>query len=140
MAVGFCNRAGRVLLAASLGVSSACTTRPESVSALYVSPVIYQGFQCEQLTEEHRRLTHELNRVAELQRENATGDAVMLTVGLVILWPVLIGMAATKDRKNELGKLKGEFEAVEAQMKMKQCPGAMPAATPPTEMPAAPKT
>lgn len=126
MSVLFFKRAGRLSAAALLFTAAACAPRPESISARYVSPVTYQGYQCDQLLAENARLFSELNRVSELQRENATGDAVMLTVGLVILWPVLIGMAATKDRKDEVGKLKGEYEAVEMQLKMKQCPAAIP--------------
>ena len=88
----------------------------------------YQAYNCDQLGEERRRLSGEVDRVAGLQRENATGDAVMLTVGLVIFWPALIGKAATKD---ERGRLKGEFEAVDIQSRMKQCAYPIPGVAPP---------
>ena len=120
---------------------TSCASQPDKIEPKYVSPIIYQNFQCGQLIEEKTRLSREVDRVSGLQRENATGDAVMLTVGLIILWPVLIGMAATKDRKDELGKLKGEYEAVDAQARMKQCPAAtsgIPART--TDAPPAPLT
>jgi hypothetical protein len=45
----------------------------------------------------------------------------MMAVGLIIFWPALFALAATKDRKEELGKLKGELEAVETAMKSRQC-------------------
>ena len=44
-----------------------------------------------------------------------------MIVGSLVFWPVLIGMAATKDRKDELGKIKGEYAALELQQKTKQC-------------------
>ena len=133
-------KATHVAVAATLMMTS-CASQPDKIEPKYVSPVIYQHYQCAQLTEERIRLAREVDRVSGLQRENATGDAVMLTVGLIILWPVLIGMAATKDRKEELGKLKGEYEAVDAQARMKQCPAAIPGVSAPTaESPPTPRT
>jgi hypothetical protein len=99
-----------------------CAARPENISARYVSPVGYQAWNCDQLTEERRRLMGEVERVADLQRSNANADAAMLAVGLIILWPVLIGMAATTDRREELGRLRGEYDAVESATRVKACP------------------
>ena len=53
---------------------------------------------------------------------NANADAVMLTVGPVILWPLLIGIAATTDRREELGKLRGKYEAVDGSVRSRHCP------------------
>ena len=124
-------KTGRVLVAAALLGASSCTTRPENVEARYVSPITYQGYSCDQLTEERTRLAQEVERVFNLQRENATGDTIMLTFGLILFWPALIGMAATKDRKDELGKLKGEYEAVDEQIKIRQCIVTTPVIVPP---------
>src|SRR5207302_578907 len=53
-------------------------------------------------------------------------DTMMMTVGIIILWPMLFGLAATKDRKVELGRLKGEYDAIQNNVTSKQC-----TATPP---------
>lgn len=98
-----------------------CARSPESIEARYVSPNTYNNWTCEQLFEERIRLSKEVERVSGLQRENANADAAMMTVGLIILWPMLFGLAATKDRKDELGRLKGEYDAVDTSMKGKQC-------------------
>jgi hypothetical protein len=60
----------------------------------------------------------------------------MLTVGLIIFWPALIGMAATTDRREELARLRGEYEAVEASMREKQCPTPIPSPANPPASPA----
>lgn len=120
-----------LLLSAATATLPACADHPDSIGARYVSPVAYQAYNCDQLGEERHRLSGEVDRVAGLQRENANGDAVMLTVGLVIFWPALIGMAATKDRKDELGRLKGEYDAVDMQARMKQCALPIPGVAPP---------
>jgi len=105
---------------------SACTTRPENVEARYVSPNDYSKWTCPQLYDERARVTSEVERVSGLQRDNANGDAVMLTVGVVVFWPVLLGMAATHDRSEELGRLKGVYEAVDSEVKIQHCTIAPP--------------
>lgn len=98
-----------------------CAKSPDSIDAKYVSPQQYQNWSCDQLTEEKIRLTREVDRVAGLQRENANADTAMMAVGIIILWPVLLGLAATHDRKDELSRLKGEYEAVDGSLKTKAC-------------------
>jgi PKD repeat protein len=106
-----------------------CAKSPDSIDAKYVSPQQYQNWTCDQLAEEKIRLTREVDRVAGLQRENANADTAMMAVGLIILWPALLGLAATRDRKDELGRLKGEYEAVDASLKTKACTLAPPTST-----------
>ncbi len=131
----------RRLLAAGVAAShlGACAKGPDSVEARYVSPNTYQTWSCEQLVEEKLRLTREVDRVSGLQRENANTDTAMMAVGLIIFWPALIGLAATKDRKDELGRLKGEFEAVDLQVKGKQCSAPAPG-MPSVPVPTTPET
>jgi hypothetical protein len=116
-----------------------CAKSPDSIDARYVSPTMYQNWSCEQLVDERTRLVKEVDRVSGLQRENANADTAMMTVGLIVLWPVLFGLAATHDRKDELGRLKGEYEAVDFQMKGKQCSMPAPGA-PSVSVPTTPAT
>ena len=126
---------GRLLAAAACAVQVACASSPDSIEARYVSPNAYQNWTCEQLGEERTRLTKEVQRVSGLQRENANADAAMMAVGVIIFWPMLFGLAATKDRKDELGRLKGEYDAVDLSTKTRQC--AVPAPVTPS-VPATP--
>jgi hypothetical protein len=134
---------GKPLALAACATQVACAASPESIEARYVSPNTYQTWSCEQLVEERARLTKEVERVSGLQRENANADAAMMAVGIIVLWPVLFGLAATKDRKNELGRLKGEYDAVDLSIRTRQCtapaPGlpSVPAPPPPPEVTAA---
>jgi len=112
-------RVGVALLAAA--AQAACASGPDSIDAKYVSPSTYQAWSCPQLYEEKTRLTREVERVSGLQRENANADAALMGVGLIIFWPALFGLAATKDRKEELGRIKGEYEAVDNNIRAKQC-------------------
>jgi hypothetical protein len=136
-----CN-AGRYVAIGACLVHTSCATRPENVESHYVSPTTYQTWSCDQLWDEKTRLTKEVERIAGLQRENANADAVITTVGVVVFFPVLLGLAATKDRKNELGGLKGEYDAVDLTIRGRQCttpaPGAPSVALTPDNMPVAP--
>lgn len=120
---------------------AACAKGPDSIEARYVSPNQYQNWSCDQLSEEKIRLTREVDRVGGLQRENANTDTAMMAVGLIIFWPALIALAATKDRKEELGRLKGEYDAVDSSLKGKACvlppPGPVVASAAPAGVPAA---
>lgn len=118
-----------VAFAAALA-QAACASGPSSIDARYVSPNTYQAWTCPQLFDEKARISSELDRTSGLQKENATTDAVIVGAGIILAPILLIGLAATKDRKDEIGRLKGEYEAVDTNIKAKQCtPGGPDAGT-----------
>ena len=124
-----------VILIVCAATLAGCTPHPENVDAKYVSPATYGTWTCDQLAEEHARIHSEVERVAHLQRENAHADTAM-AVGAVFLWPVLFGLAATNDRRDELASLKGNYDALEAEQRVKTCTAPPPPA-PPTQATAA---
>lgn len=132
------NRSTLSLMLAGGVLLSACATRPENITARYVSPSTYRAWNCAQLQEERIRLDGEVARIAKLQRENANADAALLTVGLIIFWPALIGMAATTDRREELGRLRGEHDAVQTALREHNCVVPPPSLAPPVETAAPP--
>jgi hypothetical protein len=58
--------------------------------------------------------------VSGQQKKEATKDAVALGVGLVLFWPALFFMIGS-DKKIELGRLKGEYDALEQIAIKKDC-------------------
>jgi hypothetical protein len=112
----------------SLAVTlTACASRPDNIQAKYVSPITYSAWSCDQLADEDHRVQSEVIRVSDIQRGNANADTAMV-VGSIFLWPVLIGLAATTDHKDEVARLKGEYDAVEQEQKIKSCTVAPPPA------------
>jgi hypothetical protein len=107
-----------VLAAASL---AACAQRPETITARFTSTASYRNMDCSVLNEERRRLAAELQRVVELQRDNANADAVSMTVGLVVFTPVLLALAATTDRRTQISEMLGERDAMETVARQKGC-------------------
>lgn len=115
----------------------ACTQRPENVTARYVSPNQYRSWQCEDLWDERQRVDAEHIRIFDLQRTNANADAGImtasiaaapLTLGLSLL--ALPALAATTDRREELGRLRGELDAIDAARAQKACPAPAPVVSP----------
>lgn len=107
------------LVAAS--VVAGCASSSSDIRASYVSPIQYQSYSCKQLGEEAERVSARAIEVAGLQDSARTQDAVVTTVGVVVLWPVLFAIKGDRQTAAELGRLKGEMEAIEKVSIQKQC-------------------
>lgn len=99
---------------------AACSSTPDKVSAQYVSPLYYQAYDCDQIGMELRRVNRRLIEVTGAQQKEADKDAVAMGVGLVLFWPALFFLAGD-DHAAELGRLKGEYEALESSAIQKRC-------------------
>lgn len=98
----------------------ACASKSENIAGVYVSPLQYQGYNCNQIRAEMSRVSRRVNEVAGVQDSQASKDSVALGVGLVLFWPALFFMIG-KDQKEELSRLKGEYEALEQAAIQKDC-------------------
>ena len=103
----------KIILASSIAILlGACATRPEGISASYVSHEKYTGADCIRLATQMSDSRAELAKVFEMQNSKATGDA----------WGVfLLGIPFSQlsgDHAGDVARWKGEVEAVEtAQIK-----------------------
>ncbi|WP_332659897.1 hypothetical protein [Brevundimonas sp.] len=108
-----------VALCAALSLG-ACATHPNDISASYVSPMNYAHYTCPQLGEENRRVAAKVSELTANQRSRANNDTAAMTVGLVIFWPALF-LLANGDQKEELSRLKGEYDAIDQAAIQKEC-------------------
>ncbi len=99
---------------------SACATHPNNISASYVSPMHYANFSCPQLGEENRRVAAKVAEITANQRSRANNDTAAMAVGLVVFWPALF-LLANGDQKEELSRLKGEYDAIQQAAIQKEC-------------------
>jgi len=106
--------------AASLVLAAGCSTQSKNIQAEYVSPVQYQSYSCDQLTQEAERVSSRARSLSKDQDEEATGDAVALGVGLVLFWPALFFMMGD-DHEHEIARLKGEHVALQQAAVQKNC-------------------
>ena len=103
--------------AASLG----CAKRAENVASAYVSPLAYEQFNCSQLAEEGGRISQRAAELSGVQDRKRTGDIVATTAAIIVFWPAAFLVGGDDAQTAELGRLKGEFEAVQKVSIQKRC-------------------
>lgn len=98
--------------------------------------MIYQSFTCDQISAELRRVGSRVSEVTGQQQRAADGDAVAMGVGLIIFWPALFFLANDNDKREELSRLRGEYDALQAAGNAKTCfaQQAASASTPSTQL------
>lgn len=106
------------VIAASL---AACAKNAADIAPAYVSPILYENYQCRQLAEEATRVSQRAAQVSGVQDQKATSDAVVTTVGIIIFWPTLLFIKGNDQQTAELANLKGQMEAIEQVSIRKQC-------------------
>lgn len=108
------------VLLATASMVSACASSPDNISASYISPAQYGTYDCAAVQQELVRVGARVNEVAGVQRRKAKNDQVAMGVGLVLFWPALFFLASG-DKKEELGRLKGEHDALQQAAIQKGC-------------------
>ena len=109
-----------ILLASSLAISG-CAKKSEDVTAQYVSPMQYQSLSCRQLGEEAQRVSSHVSRLTGVQDKKAQNDSVATGVALVLFWPAAFFVGGNGENAAELGRLKGELDAIEQASIRKNC-------------------
>jgi hypothetical protein len=107
-----------VALAAAMG---ACASYSEKVPTSYVSPMIYENMSCKQIAEEASRVSRRAAEAAGVQDSQATKDSVVTGVAIVVFWPAAFFVGGDRGTAAELGRLKGEMDALEQASSKKNC-------------------
>jgi hypothetical protein len=97
-----------------------CAPAADKVQPKYVSPLQYQGYSCNQIRQEMMIVSRHVSDVSGTQDHQANNDSAAMGVGLILFWPALFFLA-NKDDREELGRLKGEYEALEEAAVKKNC-------------------
>jgi hypothetical protein len=112
------NLAASVLIGA---IATACASRSDDVGVSYVSPVLYQGFSCSQLSMEAQRVSSAATAAAGTQDSQRTKDTVATTAAVIIFWPAAFFVGGDNAKTAELARLKGEMQAIESASIQKKC-------------------
>jgi len=124
---------------ASAMMMASCATSPNNISPQYVSPIQYQNYTCDQISAELQRIGARVTEVTGQQQRAANNDAIAMGVGLVIFWPALFFLATDNDKREELSRLRGEYEALQQAGTTRNCSAPQQAAAaepPPADAPA----
>jgi hypothetical protein len=98
-----------------------CASKASDVTPSYISPMQYDAYNCNQLAEEAQRVSARASATAGAQDSQATKDVVATTVGVIVFWPALFFIGGDKQNAAELGRLRGEMEAIEQASIRKKC-------------------
>lgn len=105
-----------ILILAAAAIATSCAKAPESISASYVSEIGYQSWTCEQLSGETLRLSEALSTASTQQNRARTND----TVGVIFIG-LPVSSLSGDNIAPEIGRLKGEQEAVRRASITKRC-------------------
>ncbi len=128
-------RSAAVLLLCAF--TAACSTASKDIAPVYVSPIQYQAYDCDQLIAEIQRIHGRASQLGGRLDEAASNDKAIVA-GSLLLWPVLFALGGTKQQEAEYARLRGEHDAATQMAIQKKCQGAVAApAAQPAEAPRA---
>jgi hypothetical protein len=84
-------------------------------------PLQYESLSCRQIAEEAQRVSHRAAVAAGAQDSQASKDAVSTAVAVVVFWPAAFFIGGDKGNATEVGRLKGEMDAIEQASIRKNC-------------------
>lgn len=97
-------------------IIAGCAAKPEAIQPTYVSHMTYMNWTCEQLGEEQLRLVSALSTASDAQRTARGND----TAGVILLGLPVSSLSGSNQASN-IARLKGELEAVQKAMILKDC-------------------
>jgi hypothetical protein len=109
---------GIVVISAALG---GCASSSADITPAYVSPVMYQSYNCQQLALEAQGVSARAAALAGAQDSQRTKDQVATGVAVVIFWPAAFLVGGDKQNAAELAQMKGQMVAIEQASIAKKC-------------------
>ena len=98
-----------------------CSKSSKEIVGLYVSPLQYADYSCDQIKSEMLRVSSKVKSLTGELDENKENDQMITGAGLIIFWPALFFIGGTKEQEAEYARLKGEYEALDKVAIKKNC-------------------
>lgn len=98
-----------------------CASSSGEIAATYISPLQHQHLNCQQLAGEAERVSRRASELSGVQDSKRTSDAWVTAGAIVLFWPAAFFIKGDGATAAELGRLKGEFEALERAAVEKNC-------------------
>lgn len=103
-----------------------CATASKDIAGTYVSPVMYQAYDCQQIAAETARLETRVTQLGGRLDQAASNDKAIAGVGIVLFWPALFALGGNKAQEAEFATLKGQADALNTASIEKKCGMAKP--------------
>lgn len=99
-----------------------CASNPDSIDAVYVSPLKYANYDCNQIAQEMGYLEQRTNTLYQNLQRKRTNDNWAMGVGMVLFWPALFALdGGDGPEATEYAQVKGEYEALRQNSVGKSC-------------------
>jgi hypothetical protein len=109
---------GIVALCAAL---AGCASASSDITPAYISPVMYQQYNCQQLAQEAQAVSTRAASLSGVQDSKRTSDGVATAAAVVIFWPAAFFVGGDKQTAAELAQMKGQMIAIEQAANAKKC-------------------
>ena len=111
-----------IVSAAVVLATVGCASSPNKIAAQYVSPMAYQGYDCEQIALEQNRIERRTGELDQSLKKEANADKWQMGVGLILFWPALFMLeGGDGPEASEYARLRGEYNALSEVSIMKKC-------------------
>jgi len=100
---------------------TACAKSSKDITEIYVSPLQYNGYDCDQLAAEAQRLRVRMTQIGGRLDQSSTNDKFIAASSVFLYGIPLIFVGGNKDQEAEFSRLKGEASAVEEAAIRKRC-------------------
>ena len=98
-----------------------CASSSADITPAYVSPVMYQSYNCQQLAMEAQGVSARAAALSGSQDSQRTKDQVATAAAVVIFWPAAFLVGGDKQTAAELAQMKGQMTAIEQASIAKKC-------------------
>ncbi|MGE0388239.1 MAG: metal ABC transporter ATP-binding protein [Gammaproteobacteria bacterium] len=99
-----------------------CASNPDKISTIYVSPLKYKDYNCDQVGQEIEHVGHRTSLLYNQLKKERTADNWQMGVGLLLFWPALFALeGGDGPQATEYAQLKGEYEALREASVSKSC-------------------
>ncbi|WP_247353310.1 MULTISPECIES: hypothetical protein [unclassified Bradyrhizobium] len=109
---------GIVALGAAL---AGCASASSDIAPSYVSPVVYQSYNCQQLGLEAQGISQRAAALSGAQDSQRTKDGLVTAAAIVVFWPAAFFVGGDKQTAAELANMKGQMVAIEQASIQKKC-------------------
>lgn len=109
---------GIVALGAALG---GCASSSADITPSYISPVMYQQYNCQQLAMEAQGVSQRAASLSGAQDQKRTNDGLATAAAIVVFWPAAFFVGGDKQTAAELAQMKGQMVAIEQASIAKKC-------------------
>ena len=109
---------GIVVLGAAL---AGCASSSADITPTYVSPMLYQSYNCQQLALEAQSVSARAAALSGAQDSQRTKDTIATTAAVIIFWPAAFFVGGDKQTASELAQMKGQMVAIEQASIAKKC-------------------